>query len=212
MRSMKMFTWLKQPNKTQLQTLKVGVFLLALVPILRLVWLGINDDLSANPIEFIERSTGYWALFILMLTLSITPIKLMTGRAWPVQLRRQLGLWMFFYVCMHITTYVWLDYSFDWMDITKDIIKHPYVLVGFTGFLLTIPLAVTSNNAMVRRLRDKWKKLHQLVYVIAILGVVHFWWLVKKDITEPLLFAIVLSALFGIRLYYKHHKVSKVTS
>ena len=201
-----MLAWLKQPNKTQIKAVKITLFALALVPILRLVWLGVNDDLSANPIEFIERSTGYWALFILMLTLAITPIKLVTGRAWPVQLRRQLGLWMFFYVCMHITTYVWLDYSFDWADITKDIIKHPYVLVGFTGFVLSIPLAVTSSNAMMKRLRDKWKKLHQLVYVIAVLGVVHFWWLVKKDITEPVLFAIVLSLLFAIRLYYKYAK------
>ena len=201
-----MLAWLKQPNKTQIKALKITLFALALVPILRLVWLGVNDDLSANPVEFIERSTGYWVLFILMLTLAITPIKLITGRAWPVQLRRQLGLWMFFYVCMHITTYVWLDYSFDWADITKDIIKHPYVLVGFTGFVLSIPLAVTSSNAMMKRLRDKWKKLHQLVYVIAVLGVVHFWWLVKKDITEPVLFAIVLSLLFAIRLYYKYAK------
>jgi len=201
-----MLAWLKQPNKTQIKAVKITLFALALVPILRLVWLGVNDDLSANPIEFIERSTGYWALFILMLTLAITPIKLVTGRAWPVQLRRQLGLWMFFYVCMHITTYVWLDYSFDWADITKDIIKHPYVLVGFTSFVLSIPLAVTSSNAMMKRLRDKWKKLHQLVYVIAVLGVVHFWWLVKKDITEPVLFAIVLSLLFAIRLYYKYAK------
>ena len=201
-----MLAWLKQPNKTQIKAVKITLFALALVPILRLVWLGVNDDLSANPVEFIERSTGYWALFILMLTLSITPIKLITGRAWPVQLRRQLGLWMFFYVCMHITTYVWLDYSFDWADITKDIIKHPYVLVGFTSFVLSIPLAVTSSNAMMKRLRDKWKKLHQLVYVIAVLGVVHFWWLVKKDITEPVLFAIVLSLLFAVRLYYKYAK------
>ena len=201
-----MLAWLKQPNKTQIKAVKITLFALALVPILRLVWLGVNDDLSANPIEFIERSTGYWALFILMLTLAITPIKLITGRTWPVQLRRQLGLWMFFYVCMHITTYVWLDYSFDWADITKDIIKHPYGLVGFTGFVLSIPLAVTSSNAMMKRLRDKWKKLHQLVYVIAVLGIVHFWWLVKKDITEPVLFAIVLSLLFAVRLYYKYAK------
>lgn len=191
------------PSKKQIFWLKVCVFLLSLVPLIRLVWLGFHDNLSANPVEFVERSTGYWALFILLATLSLTPIRLMTGRAWPIQLRRMLGLFMFFYACLHITTYAWLDYSFDWADITKDIIKHPYVLVGFTAFILTIPLAITSNNAMVRRLRERWKQLHQLVYLIAILGVVHFWWLVKKDIREPLLYASILVVLLGIRIYYK---------
>ncbi len=191
------------PSKKQITWLKVFVFLLSLVPLIRLVWLGFHENLSANPVEFVERSTGYWALFILLATLSLTPIRLITGRTWPIQLRRMLGLFMFFYACLHITTYVWLDYSFDWADITKDIIKHPYVLVGFSAFILTIPLAVTSNNAMVRRLRERWKQLHQLVYLIATLGVVHFWWLVKKDIREPLLYASILVVLLGIRVYYK---------
>lgn len=193
----------KAPNKSQIKWIKAFVFLACLIPLARLFWLGFNDDLSANPVEFVERSTGFWALFILLCTLALTPIKLITGRVWQIQLRRMLGLFMFFYACLHITTYVWLDYSFNWADITKDIIKHPYVLVGFSAFILTIPLAVTSNNAMVRRLRERWKKLHQLVYLIAILGVVHFWWLVKKDIREPLLYAIILAALLVIRLYYK---------
>lgn len=191
------------PNKKQIFWLKVFVFLLVLVPLIRLVWLGLHDNLSANPVEFVERSTGFWALFILLATLSLTPIRLITGRAWPIQLRRMLGLFMFFYACLHITTYAWLDYSFDWVDISKDIIKHPYVLVGFSAFVLTIPLAVTSNNAMVRLLRERWKQLHQLVYLIAILGVIHFWWLVKKDIREPLLYASILVVLLGIRIYYK---------
>ncbi len=193
----------KAPTRVQIKWIKAFVFLVCLIPLARLFWLGLADDLSANPIEFVERSTGFWALLILLFTLALTPIKLITGSVWQIQLRRMLGLFMFFYVCLHILTYVWLDYSFDWVDITKDIVKHPYVLVGFTAFILTIPLAVTSNDSMIKRLRGRWKKLHRLVYLIAILGVVHFWWLVKKDISEPLLYALILAVLFGIRLYYK---------
>ncbi|MGZ8258522.1 MAG: sulfite oxidase heme-binding subunit YedZ, partial [Methylotenera sp.] len=192
------------PSKKQMSWIKVFVFSLSLVPIMRLIWLGFHEDLSANPVEFVERSTGYWALFMLLVTLSLTPVRLITGRVWQIQLRRMLGLFMFFYACLHITTYLWLDYSFVWADITKDIIKHPYVLVGFTAFILTIPLAITSNNKMIKLLKSNWKKLHQLVYLIAILGVVHFWWLVKKDIREPLLYASILLVLLGIRIYYKY--------
>lgn len=193
----------KVPNKKQIQLIKMAVFLLALVPLMRLIWLGVQDNLSANPIEFIERSTGFWALFILLITLSMTPIRLLTKRAWQIQLRRMLGLFMFFYACLHITTYFWLDFSFDWVSITKDIAKHPRILVGFAAFVLTIPLALTSNNAMIRRLGRHWKQLHQLVYIIAILVIVHFWWLVKKDIREPLLYGVILLVLLGIRIYYK---------
>lgn len=199
------------PNKRQISWIKTFVFALCLIPLIRLIWLGFQDDLSANPVEFVERSTGFWSLFILLSTLALTPIKLLTGRVWQIQLRRMLGLFMFFYACLHITAYVWLDYSFFWADIVKDIIKHPYVLVGFAAFVLTIPLAVTSNNAMVRRLRERWKQLHQLVYVIAILGVIHFWWLVKKDIREPLLYATILFVLLGIRIYYKKFAKSSKT-
>lgn len=199
-----MLDFLKRaPNKTQMRWIKVFVFALCLVPLVRLFWLGFHDDLSANPIEFVERSTGFWALFILLVTLALTPIRLITGRVWQIQMRRMLGLFMFFYACLHVSTYLWLDFSFDWSDITKDIAKHPRILVGFAAFVLAIPLAITSNKAMVRRLREHWKELHQLVYLIAILGVIHFWWLVKKDIREPLLYAIILFVLLGIRIYYR---------
>ena len=191
-------------NKKTIIFIKVSIWIFALLPLARLIWLGIHDDLSANPVEFVERSTGTWALVFLLITLSMTPIRLLTGQIWQIQLRRMLGLWMFFYACLHITTYVWLDYSFLWSDIVKDIIKHPYVIVGFSAFLLTIPLAVTSNNFMIKRLKKNWKKLHQLIYVIAILAILHFWWLVKKDVTEPFYYAAVLIILFGIRLYYQY--------
>ena len=194
------------PNRKQLGLIKAGLFLLALIPLARMLWLGMHDDLGANPIEFIERSTGTWALVILLVTLSFTPLRLLTGTAWPVQLRRMAGLFMFFYACLHITTYVWLDHWFDWQEIAKDIIKHPYVLVGFAAFVLSVPLALTSSNAMIKRLRQRWKTLHRLVYLVAIFAVLHFWWLVKKDITEPMLYALVLAALLAIRLVFSLRK------
>lgn len=183
---------------------KIAIWIFALLPLARLIWLGVNDDLTANPVEFVERSTGTWALIFLLISLSMTPIRLITGQAWQIQLRRTLGLWMFFYACLHITTYVWLDYSFFWSDIIKDVIKHPYVIVGFAAFMLTIPLAATSNSYMIKRLKTNWKRLHQTVYLIAILAILHFWWLVKKDVTEPFYYAAVLILLLSIRLYYKY--------
>ena len=202
------FSFIKRtPSKKQMSWIKASAFLLASFPFIRLIWLGVHDNLSANPIEFIERSTGFWALLILLITLSLTPIRLLTKRVWQLQLRRMLGLFMFFYACLHITIYLWLDFSFVWADISKDIIKHPRILLGFFAFILTIPLAITSNKAMVRRLGERWKQLHQLVYLIAILGVVHFWWLVKKDIREPLLYASILLLLLAIRIYYKKDSI-----
>ncbi len=192
--------------KRQILYSKIAIWVFAFLPIMRLVWLGIQDGLGANPVEFVERSTGTWALVFLLLSLGMTPMRLLTGQVWQIQLRRLLGLWMFAYACLHITTYVWLDYSFYWPDIAKDIIKHPYVIVGFSAFVLTIPLAATSNQTMMKRLKTNWKKLHQLVYVIALLAVLHFWWLVKKDVTEPFYYAAVLACLLGIRLYFKLFK------
>ena len=201
-------------NKQQIVYVKAAIWLLALMPMARLIWLGVNENLGANPVEFVERSTGTWTLVILLTTLSMTPIRLLTGQVWPIQLRRLLGLFMFFYACLHITSYIWLDYSFVWTDIIKDIIKHPYVIVGFSAFLLTIPLATTSNSYMIKRLKSNWKKLHQIVYLIAILGVVHFWWLVKKDVTEPTYYATALLMLLSVRLYFKlksNHKMPLAT-
>lgn len=194
------------PSKQQIAWMKIGVFAAGLYPLLRLVFLGVTNHLTANPIEFVERSTGTWTLVILMVTLGMTPIKLLTGVAWPIQFRRMMGLFMFFYACLHIISYAWLDHSLLWGEIVKDIYKHPYVLVGFSAFVLTIPLAITSNKAMIKRLKGNWKKLHQAVYAIAILGVLHYWWLVKKDLTQPIIFACVLVILLGIRIYHNYCK------
>ena len=200
-------------TKQHIIYIKAAVWFLALLPLARLFWLGFNDNLGANPVEFVEHSTGTWALVFLLITLSMTPIRLLTGQVWQIQLRRVLGLFMFFYACLHITTYVWLDFNFIWDEIFKDIAKHPRILVGFLAFVLTIPLALTSNSYMIKRLKTKWKKLHQAVYIIAILAVVHYLLLVKKDLTEPLYYAAVLIFLLGIRLYFKYRvKAPKIES
>ncbi len=196
-------------KKQHITFVKVAIWLLALLPILRLVWLGFNDNLGANPVEFVEHSTGTWTLVFLLITLSMTPIRLLTGQLWQIQLRRMLGLFMFFYACLHIISYVWLDFAFIWDELLIDVAKHPRILVGFAAFLLTIPLAITSNSYMIKRLKSNWKKLHQLVYLIAILGVVHFWMLVKKDLTEPIYYAAVLIVLLAVRAYYKYKPSTK---
>lgn len=194
---------MKQPGVAQIGWIKAVVFAACLVPLARLAWLGVAHKLGANPIEYITHSTGWWALAFLMATLSVTPLRRLAGLPWLLRLRRMLGLYAFFYASLHFVTYLWLDQFFDLSEILKDIAKRPFITVGFTAFVLLIPLALTSTNAMVRRLgARRWQALHRLVYLIATLGVVHFWWLVKRDITEPLLFAVVLATLLIIRLLF----------
>jgi sulfoxide reductase heme-binding subunit YedZ len=191
------------------ENLKRWLFLLALLPAFRLVFLGVNDDLGANPVEFIIHSLGTWALTFLLMTLAITPLRKLTGANWLVQLRRMLGLYAFFYATLHMLAYVGLDQWFDWQAIARDIVKHPFILAGFSAFVLLIPLAVTSTNAMMKRLKKNWQKLHTLVYPIAVLGVLHYFWLVKKDVTQPLIYAAVLTVLLGLRIRWKlRHQAS----
>jgi sulfoxide reductase heme-binding subunit YedZ len=194
---------LKTLNNKVLIWLKICVFLLALIPLTKLAINGYFDTLGANPIEKITHRTGFWTLTFLLITLTITPLRRLTGWSWLVRLRRMLGLFAFFYACLHFLTYLVVDQFFDWANITKDIIKRPYITVGFAAFVLLIPLAITSTNRMTKLLGGKrWLQLHRLIYLIAIGGVIHFWWLVKKDITEPLSFAILLAVLLVIRLIY----------
>lgn len=188
-------------------------FVLASVPFSLLAFRGWNSwrgqpfNLGANPIEFITRDLGNWTLIFLMITLAVTPLRRLSGWNWLIKLRRMIGLFAFFYATLHFVTYIWLDQFFDLQDIVKDIIKRPFITVGFLAFLGLIPLAVTSTNAMVKRLGGKrWQALHRLVYAIATLGVVHYWWLVKKDIREPLLYALILAMLLGIRLFWNFQK------
>ncbi len=175
-------------------------FVAALLPLARLLWLGASNGLGANPVEFVIRSNGTWALTFLLITLSVTPLRLLLGQPWPLQFRRMFGLYAFFYACLHVLCYVGVDQWFDWQAIAKDIAKHPFILAGFSAFVLMIPLAATSNKAMMQRLKRRWQTLHRLVYPIAILAVLHYFWLVKKDITQPEIYAALLTVLLGVRL------------
>lgn len=203
---------LKNLSNKILATIKVIVFSLALIPLVKLGWLAYQDALGANPIEKITRTTGYWTLVLLMITLSASPLKKLTGWSWLMRLRRMLGLFAFFYAGLHFSTYLALDQFFDWDSIIKDIAKRPYITVGFPAFLLLIPLAVTSTDSMIRRLGGlRWKLLHRSVYFCAIGGVTHYWWLVKKDLTNPIIFAVLLSLLLGFRLlnWYVKYRVQR---
>jgi sulfoxide reductase heme-binding subunit YedZ len=192
-----------QPNPKPIKWIKATIFIACLVPLARLAWLGAGNRLGANPIEHITHSTGWWTLAFLLITLSVTPARKLLDLPWLLRLRRMLGLFAFFYACLHFTTYFWLDQFFDWMGIVKDIGKRPFITLGFAAFVTLLPLAATSTDAMVRRLGAKrWQRLHRLVYAIATTGVAHYWWLVKKDITGPLMFAGLLAMLFGFRLFY----------
>lgn len=189
--------------------LKPALFVVALIPLAYLVFRAVNNHLGANPIETINRYTGDWVLRFLMLTLAVTPLRKLTGWNSLLRYRRMLGLFVFFYVCLHFLSYVWLDQYFVLADIVKDVIKRPYITVGFASFLMLIPLAVTSTNAMVRRLGAKrWQQLHRLVYLIGIGGVVHFLWLVKSDIGEPLVYAAILALLLGFRLWVRARRLN----
>ncbi|QAU36176.1 protein-methionine-sulfoxide reductase heme-binding subunit MsrQ [Janthinobacterium sp. 17J80-10] len=194
------------PAPRQLQAIKLTVFTAALLPLARLIWLGFADSLSANPIEFITRSTGDWTLYMLCLTLAVTPLRRILQWPWLIRLRRMLGLFCFFYAVLHFTTFLWFDHFFDIAEMWRDVLKRPFIAVGFTAFVLLIPLAATSSNAMVRRLGGKrWQWLHRLIYVIAPLGILHFWWMKagKNDFAEPLLFGVIVAALLGARLYWR---------
>ena len=176
------------------------VWLLCLAPLGLLVAAAVADDLGANPAEAITHGTGEWALRLLLVTLAMTPLKRLIGRPWPVRFRRLLGLFAFFYAALHVLTYLWLDQGFDGQAILEDVVKRPYITVGFAAFMLLVPLALTSTRAMVRRLGRRWQVLHRAVYAVAILGVLHFVWLVKADLFEPLIYAAVLGALLLVRV------------
>jgi len=180
--------------------LKPFIFIAALLPLARLGWKAYNSALGANPIQVITWSTGTWTLVFLMLTLSITPLRKLTQQYWLIQYRRMLGLFAFFYGCLHFLTYIWLDQFFDVHSMLKDIAKRPFITVGFTAFVLLIPLALTSTQRSIRWLGKRWQMLHRLIYVTAVLGVIHYIWLVKADLRKPLIYAAILSVLLGYRI------------
>ena len=181
---------------------KVAVFMGGLYPLARIVLLGFTGGLGANPIEFITRSTGLWTLVFLCITLAVTPVRRLTGLNALLRFRRMLGLFAFFYVVLHFTTYVWFDKWFDVFAMLKDIVKRPFILVGFSAFVLLIPLAVTSPKAMVRKLGRRWQTLHKLIYPIAVLAILHFWWMKagKHDLFLPKIYGSIVVALLAWRI------------
>ncbi len=180
---------------------KAVVFLLCLAPLASLLWRFQNDQLGANPIEFITRATGDWTLRFLVIGLAITPLRKVLGQPWLIKYRRMIGLYAFFYACLHFITYIWLDKFFDWEDAWRDVMKRPFITVGFLSFVLMIPLALTSTAGGLGRLGGKrWARRHRRVYISAIAGVVHYWWLVKSDIRDPLLYAVLTGILLAYRV------------
>jgi sulfoxide reductase heme-binding subunit YedZ len=178
------------------------VFAAALVPAAALAYGAYANNLTANPIDYITDTTGVTALTFLTLSLAVTPLRRLTGRHEFVKLRRMLGLFAFFYACLHLSTWVMLDWFFDFASMASDVIDRPFITMGMTTFLLLLPLALTSTAGMIRRLGKRWQRLHRLVYVAGITAVVHFWWVVKADFREPRLWALALSVLLGFRAWW----------
>jgi len=185
----------------RLRLTKLALFAAALIPLGRLGWKALHDGLGANPVEVITHSTGDWTLIFILATLSITPLRQLTRQYWLVGVRRMAGLFAFFYGTLHFLTYIWLDKFFDFHEMFKDIVKRPFITVGFSAFVLMIPLALTSTAGSIRRLGGKnWRRLHRLIYLTAILGVIHYFWLVKADKRKPLEYGVVLSILLLYRV------------
>jgi sulfoxide reductase heme-binding subunit YedZ len=181
--------------------LKIIVWVLCLSPVGLLAWKGTHDQLGANPLSEITLTTGHWTLYLLLITLAVSPLRKITRQNWIIRFRRPLGLFAFFYGCLHLMTYFWFDKAFDLHEIVKDIYKRPFITAGMTAWVLMFPLALTSTAASIRWLGGKrWQALHRLIYASAIAGAVHFWWLVKRDLTRPEIMASVLTALLGFRI------------
>jgi methionine sulfoxide reductase heme-binding subunit len=181
--------------------LKPIIFLICFFPLIRLLWLAFKGGLGANPIEFITHTTGDWTLNLLLITLTITPFRKILHIPELIRFRRMLGLFAFFYGCLHFLTWCVLDKFFDFPEMGKDILKRPFITMGALGFGILIPLAITSTRGWIRRLGKRWQTLHRLIYVAAAAGVIHFYWLVKSDVRRPVLLGILLLALLSIRLW-----------
>lgn len=193
------------PSPRQLTAIKVLVFIVALLPFLRLAVFAVTDRLGANPIEFITRNTGDWTLYFLCITLAVTPLRRLSSWNWLLKLRRMLGLFAFFYAVLHFTTFFWFDHFFDLEEMWKDVVKRPFITVGFIAFVLLIPLAATSTQGMVRRLGRRWQQLHRAIYLIAPLGILHYWWMKagKHDFEQPILFGTIVAVLLAMRVYWR---------
>lgn len=177
-------------------------FINCLVPAALIAFDFARNRLGANPLDFLTEATGTLALIFLILSLAITPLRKLIGWNWLIKFRRLIGLYAFFYLALHLLTYVWFDKVFNFREIAADAVKRPFILVGLTAFLLMMPLAVTSTNGMVKRIGGKnWSRLHKLTYLCAVLGVLHYYLLVKSDTTKPMIYAAVVALLLGYRVY-----------
>ena len=184
--------------------LKVVIFILSLLPIFYIIYQIITNQLGPEPIKDITHHTGKWTLYFIVITLAMTPLKKITKLYIWINYRRMFGLFIFFYASLHLMTYVGLDYRFDLTSIGDDIIKKKYIFIGFSAWLLLIPLVLTSNKKMMKILKNNWKKLHRLIYLISLFGVIHYLWLVKRDLTEPLIFLLIILILLAFRLKFKN--------
>ena len=196
---------MKPGSKPFFRVTKPLVFLLCLLPLAHLLAGAFSiagQGLGANPIEELLHALGRWGLKLLLLTLTITPLRRWTGWNWLIRFRRMLGLFTFFYIVLHFLVYAVLDQGLDLEAIVEDVLKRPYITLGMAGLSMLIPLAVTSTKGMMRRLGKRWQKLHRLIYVIAVVAVWHFYWQVKLDTLEPILYALVLAGLLGVRVYF----------
>ena len=190
------------PTSSQVSRIKGLIFILSLAPLARMVYLTVTGQL-VDPLAFITHGTGDWALYFLCITLAVTPLRRLSKWNWLIKLRRMLGLYMFFYAFLHFMTFLWFDHFFDVQEMWKDVLKRPFITVGFAAFVLLIPLALTSTNAMVRRLGGKrWQLLHRLIYVVAPLAILHFWWIKagKHNFKQPIIFGVILGLLLLVRL------------
>ena len=194
--------------------MKALIFLLALLPLERLIWLGFTDGLGANPIEFITRSTGTWTLVFLCLTLAMTPLRLITNLTAWIRYRRMLGLFSFFYACIHFGIWLWLDLDFDLAEMWKDVVKRPFITMGFLSLVLLVPLALTSTHWAQKKLRRHWVQLHRLIYVIACTAILHYWWhkAGKNDLDTVSIYAAIVFLLLCCRIPYIRQVLSRRSS
>jgi sulfoxide reductase heme-binding subunit YedZ len=196
------------PTPPQFKGLKAAIFIAALIPFIRMAYLTVAGSLP-DPLAFITHSSGDWTLYFLVITLAVTPLRRLTKWNWLVRLRRMVGLYAFFYAFLHFLAFLWFDHFFDVAAMWKDVLKRPFITVGFAAFVLLIPLAVTSNNAMIRKLGGKrWQWIHRLIYLIAPLGILHYWWIksAKNNIGQPLLYGVIIALLLALRVYWSVSK------
>lgn len=191
------------PTPTQFKAVKAVLFMLALLPFLRMAWLTATG-VPVDPVEFLTHGSGDWALYLLCATLAITPLRRLTGWNWLVRLRRMIGLFTFFYAFMHFMTFLWFDHFFDLAAMWKDVLKRPFITVGFAAFVLLVPLAATSTNGMIKRLGRNWARLHKLVYAIAPLAILHYWWMKagKHNFEQPIVWGSIVGVLLLLRVWW----------